>query len=341
MFSYTLGDNMTIKELLGNTLTIAKQPEDNPTGLSTSRYTVAFVEHDYPAVTPKAWNPVYRAFGINDVSNIMIIGNTQDIPKILDACREDKRYLGGGAGVGFKDEIIKYLDELDPMAKATGAVNIIVKTKEGNLRGYNTDGIGYVESLKSLLKSKGCTLKDSSVLMLGAGGTGNAIALALTKEGAKLVILNRTVEKAQALADRVNFFMKMEVAKAGSEDDITDESMKSDIIINVSTKGAIGKFEDYSAFASAGDDLRENIKSSEEVVKKLSKDVIISDIVLRDGLTPTLALAKKYNLDTLDGVRMGLNQGIEAFWLVHGEELKKLGKSKEEVVQVMSKALKT
>src|SRR5690606_6009793 len=96
--------------------------------------------------------------------------------------------------------IMDHLDEVDEDARRIGAVNTVV-LKDGRLIGYNTDGIGYVRSLK---EETGCTVAGRRVLLLGAGGAARGVAFALAKEGpAHIVIANRTAEKAAALAASV------------------------------------------------------------------------------------------------------------------------------------------
>ncbi len=135
------GDLIRTKALI-----YAHEPKTNPESIDFLSYTIPLIEHDYPAKTPVMWNAAYREFGI-DAGNIMLVGDPKQCGYMLDVFRKDAKYRGGGAGVGFKDEVIPYLDELEPLAKEIGAVNFIMKTPEGKLRGFNTDGVGYAQSL--------------------------------------------------------------------------------------------------------------------------------------------------------------------------------------------------
>ncbi len=325
--------------------TLAKQPEGNPTNLDFNRYTLPVVAHDYPAKTPIMWNSVYKKFNL-DIGNVMIVGDTVKSSEILDSLRVDERYLGGGVGVGFKDEVVQYLDEIEPIAKEIGSVNIIVKTEEGKLKGFNTDGVGYTESLKTVLNRKGEFISNKKILILGAGGTANSIVFSLVKSGASVVILNRTVDKAKKLSDRINSFFKNDnfnKARFGSEDEIPFEVIDADVILNVSTKGSSGPFEDYSALSQiqlplGEDSKKNNFEESEEIYKKINKNAIISDIVLGVSKTPLLKRAEELGFQTLDGIPMVVNQGVEAFLLIHGKELEAKGVTREMVAETMSKA---
>ena len=114
--------------------------------------------------------------------------------------------IAGVRGLGFrglnvtiphKIEVMAFLDEIHEGAKAAGAVNTIVNN-EGRLIGYNTDGIGYVRSLKEEVEP---TLADKTIVVLGAGGAARGILWALAQEQPKAILLaNRTEERAIELA---------------------------------------------------------------------------------------------------------------------------------------------
>lgn len=84
---------------------------------------------------------------------------------------------GRNITIPHKETIIPYLDELDDMAKKMGAVNTVVRTAEGKLKGYNTDGLGFVRSLE---ESIGTKHKNKRILLIGAGGAARGIAFALS-----------------------------------------------------------------------------------------------------------------------------------------------------------------
>ncbi len=325
-------------------LSFAKDPEGNPESLNYLRYTIPFIEHDYPAKTPVMWNAVYEKWGI-DCGNIMLVGDTANIPKIFELLKEDTSYLGGGMGVGFKDKAPVELDKLDSLAQQIGSVNFVLKNESGKLVGYNTDGEGYAVSLEEVFNKKGEELVGKKIVVLGAGGTGRAIVFALAKKGASIVILNRTEEKAKELAESITDYFNLDDGKIrfGGEDKITEEIDGADVILNVSTKGASGSLQDYSPLAPAKmptskENIKENAEKAKKILDTLQKGVIISDIVLREGPTPFLASAQKAGFEVLDGIPMVVNQGVEALWLLHGNELEKKGASKKDVYEIMKKA---
>lgn len=106
-------------------------------------------------------------------------------------------FRGVNVTIPHKVAVMAYLDHLDESALAGGAVNTIVNDN-GVLTGYNTDGIGYVRSLKAEAVPE---LSGTRILVLGAGGAARGIVSALLQENpAAIVIANRTADKAQELA---------------------------------------------------------------------------------------------------------------------------------------------
>lgn len=327
-------------------LKFAEQPINNLGDSSElekhAHYGVALIEHDYPGKTPAMWNAAYKHFGM-DSAVAMMVGDPNRAGEILTTLKADPKYIGGGAGVGFKDVAINFVDELDPLALAIGSINLVQKLPSGKLKGWNTDGIGYREGLEALLEKNERSLNGLKVVILGAGGTGNAVAMALAEKGANLVILNRTIEKATELANRINAYVGDVRARAGGEDEIVKEISDASVVINVSTKGAAGSFEEYSALAPAKlpatpENISENLNAAEKLLALIPKDAIVSDVILRKTPTPFLESARKRGIATLDGVPMVINQGVEAFMIIHGEELKGIDDARVQLKEVMQKA---
>lgn len=116
---------------------------------------------------------------------------------------------GMNVTVPWKEKVICTLCETDKLAGDIGAVNTLVRTERG-FKGYNTDIIGF----KRQLEDDGIDIKGNTVVLLGAGGAARAIAFLLVNEGAGCVyILNRTVEKAQRIADDIRTSLGRDVIK--------------------------------------------------------------------------------------------------------------------------------
>jgi len=121
--------------------------------------------------------------------------------------------LGLNVTVPYKSQVIPYLKEIDPLAETIGAVNTLVRT-EGGYKGYNTDMPG----LYRAMCGDGVKIEGEQVLILGAGGVARAAAILAAQKGAsRIVILNRTLERARKVAEEVNRIAGRELAEAMAE----------------------------------------------------------------------------------------------------------------------------
>lgn len=326
-------------------ITIAQLPKNNPQSFDFDKYDLTPVDHDYYGQFQIKANYVFKQLGL-DIGFIMVIGDPNNAGKIYEAFRNDPKYCGGGTGSGFKNRAPQFLDRLDPLAEQIGAINVVAKVGK-ELVGYNTDGLGFVRGLEELIRNKfgseslpSGKFSNFHVLILGAGGTADAIAFTLANCGVgRIDILNRTASKAEVLAKRINIAFNRHIASGSGEELITQTVTKADIIINASTKGAEGPFKDFSAFAKAEESkLKENLKQGAEVVKTLKPKVIVCDINLRSDESPTLRLAREAGLIVQDGAPMNFHQAVEALWIIHHEDFKAIGVTKEEMAKLVAEA---
>ena len=108
--------------------------------------------------------------------------------------------LGLNVTVPYKSEVIPFLQEVDPLAAAIGAVNTLVSIN-GGYKGYNTD----MEGLYRAMETEGIRIDGEEILLLGAGGVSRAVAYLCAVKGAERVyLLNRTLDKAERVAKEVN-----------------------------------------------------------------------------------------------------------------------------------------
>ncbi len=112
------------------------------------------------------------------------IDNIELFPSII---KNTSNLKGLNVTIPYKEAVIPYLDKLHKTAKKIGAVNTIKITKNGNLKGYNTDYYGFYKSIKPLLKPH-----HKKALILGTGGASKAIAYALERLGIPFEYVSRT-----------------------------------------------------------------------------------------------------------------------------------------------------
>ncbi|MCS7131551.1 MAG: shikimate dehydrogenase, partial [Hadesarchaea archaeon] len=190
------------------------------------------------------------------------------------------------------------LDELDEFARMVGAVNT-VKNEGGKLIGFNTDGPGAVLALKRELGE----LSGKSVVILGAGGAGRAIAFSLAKEGAKLTIANRTAWRAQELAIEIEKKLDADVKHMGIErGELARAIEQADVLINATTVG-----------------MRPDLKRTLVTADMMHRGLLVNDIVYDPLETRLLREARKAGARTLNGLRMLLYQGALAFEIWTGK----------------------
>ena len=197
-------------------------------------------------------------------------------------------FAGGNVTIPHKEAAFSLVDELDPLAEETGAVNTLVLKGE-DVVGYNTDYMGFLGNLDQA--APGWDKGLDEVIVLGAGGAARAILVALkSREVGKVHLLNRTIDKAEELA--LELEGRIECAGLG---EFGARAPNARLVVNTSAVGMKGTRFD-------GLDL-----------KLLPKDAIVTDIVYTPLLTPLLAEARALGLTVVDGLGMLLHQAAPGF----------------------------
>lgn len=118
-----------------------------------------------------------------------------DIGELMEMLAEHPRLQGFNVTLPYKEQVIPYLDEIDTKAKEIGAVNVVKVTHLNNgdirLKGFNSDYIGFLDSLVPLLKGN---TDSHAALILGTGGASKAVRVALQSIGAKVSMVSRTMK---------------------------------------------------------------------------------------------------------------------------------------------------
>ena len=205
------------------------------------------------------------------------------------------KIAGFNVTIPHKIEMMKFLDEMDTTCKVIGAVNTVLN-EDGKLKGYNTDMIGFLDPIKK----KNLTIKDSQVLLLGAGGAARAIVTAMVKEKAgKITIVNRTLENANKLAE----FAK----KIGGNVD------------TVSIQEANKLIADYKFIINSTSIGMRN-EPSPISTENISKDSIVYDIVYQPINTDLIKKSKENGATIIYGYEMLLSQAACSFEIWHKME---------------------
>lgn len=202
-------------------------------------------------------------------------------------------FRGVNVTIPHKVAVMQYLDKLDESAVDVGAVNTIVNDK-GVLTGYNTDGIGYVRSLKAEAVPD---LSGSRILVIGAGGAARGIVAALLKDQpSKVVIANRTADKAQELA---SVYEGQSVVTGLGLQDIPSVIGEMNIVINTTS---VGMFPHIDATPINPDILHEGM--------------VVSDLIYNPLRTRLLSESLQRGCTIHGGLGMFVYQGAYAleYW---------------------------
>ena len=205
---------------------------------------------------------------------------------------------GVNVTIPYKKAVIQYLDELSPEARACGAVNLI-KNHNGRLTGYNTDGRGFMASLREEGVSS-----FKQVLIIGAGGAAQSLVYELTQSGAEQInILDIDHDKALELASFVNQLQKGKGTGAKMDDELfISLSQKADLVVNCTPVGMSPHNEGIPVTS----------------LSKVHPEAVVYDLIYNPLTTRFLAMAQERNLKTINGLSMLVHQGALTLGILTG-----------------------
>jgi shikimate dehydrogenase len=220
----------------------------------------------------------------------------------------DLEFVGLSLTVPHKVAAVPLVNELAESARRIGAVNC-VSIANKQLRGLNTDGHGFAHAIREEFS---VDLRDLRVLILGAGGAGRAIAMQCAGENCeRLVIANRTFDKAKQLADELrDFFAGPKVfgpvprlqAIPWEEAAIRSQIANLDLIVNATPLGL------------------NHSDSSPVPARILAPHLMIYDTIYAKHRTPLAAAAMEVGARAANGLSMLLHQGALAFEIWFGRD---------------------
>ncbi|MCR5669913.1 MAG: shikimate dehydrogenase [Butyrivibrio sp.] len=200
--------------------------------------------------------------------------------------------------VPYKSDVIPFLNDIDPMAKKIGAVNTLVRDETlGGYKGYNTDATGLFHAMQD----EGIELADKTVIILGAGGVARPVAHLCVEKGAACVfILNRTVEKAYAIAEEFTDG-KVQAKSLSSYLDVLASLAPGEKFFAIQCT-SVGLYPDV-----------DSVVIDDPVFYKRMYAAL--DVIYRPLETKFLAMAKEAGAKTFSGLKMLLYQAVDAFEL--------------------------
>ncbi len=244
------------------------------------------------SLSPKMQNAALHAAAIDAVYLPLPVAAV-DLPAAVQALRAFG-FVGVNVTIPHKEAVMALLDQVDPQAKAIGAVNTIVN-RDGVLCGYNTDASGFLHSLRSDL---GFDPQGKRVVLLGAGGASRAAIVALAAAGAvQVVVANRTRSRAAALTAELSPHCAdcCLVAKSFEIDILSEALVSADLLVNTTAVGLHGEvFEDG-------------------MLELLTPKAAVFDMVYTPQATALLNRAMAQGRAVADGRGMLVAQGEDAF----------------------------
>ncbi|KAL9148340.1 hypothetical protein ABFS82_12G034800 [Erythranthe guttata] len=242
--------------------------------------------------SPKLYNRAFREDGFNGVFLHLLV---DDLPKFFDTYSSSD-FSGFSCTIPHKEVALSRCDEVDPVAKSIGAVNCVIRRpNDGKLFGCNTDYIGAISAIEDGLRENGASgpvspLAGKLFVVIGAGGAGKALAYGAKEKGARVVIANRTYERAKELAEIIG-------GQALSLADLESFHPESGMILaNTTSIGMQPKIEETPV--------------PQEALKHYE---LVFDAVYTPKITRLLGEAQEVGAKIVTGVEMFIGQAYEQY----------------------------
>ena len=210
------------------------------------------------------FNKKFEYEGLDCVYQHFDLKTVEEIHEVMDKYPD---LCGFNVTIPYKEAIIPLLDEIDPIAKEVGAVNV-VKIDNGKLKGYNTDVYGFEQLLNRAINGK----ETSHALVLGTGGASKAVQYVLKRKDIPYSTVSRSAEKGDYTYDT-----------------LSDETLKScQLIINTTPLGMFPQIDDFPDLHYQG----------------LSKKHILIDLIYNPKETAFMELGKTWGAKVYGGLQM-------------------------------------
>ena len=256
------------------------------------------------SLSPAMHNTSFRELGIDCVYLAFDV-TIERLPETVRVFRQLDTY-GFNLTMPCKKAVIDSLDELSEAARLIGAVNTVVN-RGGKLIGHNTDGVGYVESVRE----QGVEIRGSEITVLGAGGAAMAAAVQMALDGARRIHVanrrSRSWNAARDLVDTIN-------SQTGCEADLTDLEDTRVLSEHIASSSLL---TNATSVGMAPDTGSTPVKDPSVFHEGLT----VSDVIYNPRTTRLLNEAKERGCGTFNGMYMLLYQGAAAFRLWTGQEM--------------------
>jgi shikimate dehydrogenase len=195
------------------------------------------------------------------------------------------RFSGCNLTIPHKQQALKIVDEIDPVALKMGAISCVAVKEDGRLIGSNNDAAGFIRNVKEFQAD--WKANKGPIVVIGAGGGSRAVCQGLIQEGAtEIRLVNRHFERAQIIQSELGGAIQ-----AHAWSDRADLMAGASMVVNTTSQGMVGQ------------------TPLDIQLDKLPVDALVTDIVYTPLETPFLAQARMRGNRTLNGLGMLLHQG--------------------------------
>ena len=230
--------------------------------------------------SPEMQNAALRASGLSKWRYMRLPLPPARFDEVVRALPR-RGFAGVNVTIPHKEAALQVADDASELAAAIGAANTLTFAADGTMHADNTDAPGLIDALPLAWAPRG-----RHALVLGAGGSAQAVVHALVEAGARVSVWNRTPARAEQLA-----------ARLGAE--AANGPMAADIVVNCTSVGLDGDPESFKALPVDAD--------------HVGAGCCVVDLVYRDGGTPLLAAARAWGAETVDGREILVAQGAASF----------------------------
>lgn len=247
------------------------------------------------SLSPEIHHFVFQSLGLN-LTYVKRKVQSEELAEFIEECRNNGR-PGFNITIPHKETVLPLLDEIDPWAKRTGAVNTVINSG-GNLKGFNTDITGCMTALKRSGWSGG-----KRALILGSGGASRSAVMALVKMEVKRIMLYDIFpERSDGIIKDLSVSIESSVQLEGiQQNQLSDAIGNADLLINATPVG-MWPNTDQSPIPESS---------------KISVGTMVFDMVYNPLSTKLLIQAEEAGARIATGIDMLIGQALAAdeIWL--------------------------
>ncbi|KAM3752850.1 hypothetical protein ACB098_03G049200 [Castanea mollissima] len=243
--------------------------------------------------SPHLYNGAFKSVNFNGIYLPLLVDNVANFLNTYSS----PDFVGYSYTIPHKEAGFNCCDEIDPIAKEIGAISCMIRRPDGKLKGYNVDYLGAIAAIEEGLRASngasngsGSPLAGKLFVVMGAGGAGKALAFGGKEKGARVVVANRSYDKAKQLASKVG---GEAISLAELENFHPEEGM---ILANTTSVGMKPKIE--------------NTPLPKHALKHYS---LVFDAIYTPKLTRLLREADESGATIVYGTEMFINQAFVQF----------------------------